>query len=166
PAPFKVPAESIKKYEYLRKNRRKPLFGIIWAAGQVELNWSDDGSYRTLKTQQISDIIQKSGDIDWVRIQFKRKSPVSGLIVPETATWSDTAGLLANLDGLVTVDTSAMHLANAMQVPTYVLASGATNWRLVRAEKFYPGARVFQNFAFGFDNSVRELIAHLQQHIS
>jgi len=166
PACFKAPAESIKKYEYLKKNRRKPLFGIVWAAGQLELNWSDDGSYRTLKTQQISDIIQKSGDIDWISVQFKRKSPVSGLIVPETNSWSDTAGLLANLDGLVTVDTSVMHLGNAMRVPTFVLASGATNWRLVRGEQFYPGAKVFQNFAFGFDNSVRDLIAHLQQHIS
>jgi hypothetical protein len=55
-----------------------------------------------------------------------------------------------------------MHLANAMRKPTYILSSGATNWRLVHADVYYPGAKLFRSFKFGYDDAIEELITELQ----
>ena len=43
--------------------------------------------------------------------------------------YSDTAAAIANLDLLITVDTSVAHLAGAMNKPRLVIASCRTEWR-------------------------------------
>jgi ADP-heptose:LPS heptosyltransferase len=101
--------------------------------------------------------------VQWVKLQFNEPSPMPEIMTVPTATWLDTAGLISNLDAVVTVDTSTMHLANAMCKPTFCVASGATNWRLRNADIFYPGMRVFQNPTFGFDDAIEALIKELRE---
>jgi hypothetical protein len=114
PPHFAARPESIAKYRCLRENTTKPLVGIVWAADQKEFPCADDGAYRSLKASQLESII-RSIDVEWVQLQYKRQSPVSGILDPQTDSWSDTAAVIANLDAVVTVDTSTMHLANAMR---------------------------------------------------
>lgn len=44
-------------------------------------------------------------------------------------SWSDTAGIMANLDLMITVDTGPAHLAGAMHIPTWILQHGSPCWR-------------------------------------
>lgn len=44
-------------------------------------------------------------------------------------SWSDTAGIMANLDLMISVDTGPAHLAGAMQIPTWVLQHASPCWR-------------------------------------
>lgn len=44
-------------------------------------------------------------------------------------SWSDTAGIMANLDLMISVDTGPAHLAGALQIPTWVLQHASPCWR-------------------------------------
>jgi tetratricopeptide (TPR) repeat protein len=66
--------------------------------------------------------------------------------------FSDTAGLIANLDLVISVDTSVVHLAGAMDKPVWTLLSFAPDWRwfLDRDDTvWYPSMRLFRQRARG-----------------
>jgi hypothetical protein len=59
----------------------------------------------------------------------------------------DTAGLIGQLDLIISVDTSVAHLAGALGKPVWVLIreEGAWQWMLEREDSpWYPTARVFR----------------------
>ncbi len=61
--------------------------------------------------------------------------------------FSDTAAIVANLDLLISVDTSVAHLAGAMGVPVWILLPYACDWRwlLDRDDSpWYPSAKLFR----------------------
>ncbi len=61
--------------------------------------------------------------------------------------FSDTAGLIANLDLVITVDTSVAHLAGAMGKPVWVLMKPVQCWRWIgntERAAWYPTMRIFR----------------------
>jgi tetratricopeptide (TPR) repeat protein len=56
-------------------------------------------------------------------------SPLIGDLSPAIADFADTAALLAQLDLLVTIDTSIAHLAGGMGVPTFLMLLYYSDWR-------------------------------------
>jgi tetratricopeptide (TPR) repeat protein len=75
----------------------------------------------------------------------------------ELADFADTAALVANLDLVISVDTSTAHLAGAMGKPVWILNRFDTCWRwmLERSDTpWYPGARLFRQPALGDWDSV------------
>ena len=59
----------------------------------------------------------------------------------------DVAGLIANLDLVISVDTSIAHLAGAMGVPVWILLPWNAEWRwiTVRADTpWYDSTRLFR----------------------
>jgi len=61
--------------------------------------------------------------------------------------FSDTAGILANLDLLIAVDTSIVHLAGAMNKPVWTLLPYAHDWRWMTRRTdtpWYPSMRLFR----------------------
>ena len=67
--------------------------------------------------------------------------------LPEGTPLVDTAALLAELDLIITVDTSIAHLAGALGRPAWVLLPFAPDWRwqLVREDSpWYPTLRLFR----------------------
>ena len=70
----------------------------------------------------------------------------------EVEDFADTAALIANLDLVVSVDTSVPHLAGAMGVPVWLLDRFDTDWRwlLDRSDSpWYPSMRIFRQTVFG-----------------
>ena len=67
------------------------------------------------------------------------------LIGPICQNFSDTAAAIANLDLVVTVDTSIAHLAGAMNIPTFLMLSFITDWRwgFKQTNLWYPSIRAF-----------------------
>ena len=65
----------------------------------------------------------------------------------EIQNYDDTMAILANIERLVTVDTSVAHLAGAMGRPAWIMLAFAPDWRwlLTRADTpWYPTVRLFR----------------------
>jgi hypothetical protein len=70
--------------------------------------------------------------VEWVVLQHgesARQAPESMRRVPLPASWAGTAQWLAQLDGLVTIDSGIAHLAGAMGCPTWLLLPHVAEWR-------------------------------------
>jgi hypothetical protein len=68
----------------------------------------------------------------------------------ELSDFADTAGLLANLDLVISVDTATAHLAGALGRPTWTLLPFVADWRWMagRADTpWYPSMRLFRQAA-------------------
>ena len=71
---------------------------------------------------------------------------------PTLRDFADTAALLANLDAVVTVDTSIAHLAGALGVPSVVMLPFAPDWRWMLGRDdspWYAGMRLVRQKVAG-----------------
>ncbi len=71
--------------------------------------------------------------------------------------FDDTAALVAELDLVITVDTSIAHLAGALAIPTWLMLPFAADWRwgVGRSDSpWYPTMRLFRQPAIGDWTSV------------
>jgi hypothetical protein len=69
---------------------------------------------------------------------------------PLLETFADTAALIAELDLVISVDTSVAHLAGALGKPVFILLPYVPDWRWLmgRADSpWYPTARLFRQTA-------------------
>jgi len=83
----------------------------------------------------------------------------------ELREFDDTAALIANLDLVVTVDTSVGHLSGALGKPTWIMLPKASDWRwlLGRSDSpWYPTVRLFRQAAPGdWDRVIHEVATAL-----
>lgn len=73
--------------------------------------------------------------------------------------FSDTAGVLDNLDLIISVDTAVVHLAGAMGKPVWVLLPFVPDWRWLinrRDSLWYPSTRLFRQKSKGIWKDVFE----------
>jgi hypothetical protein len=79
--------------------------------------------------------------------------------------FGDVAGLIANVDLVISVDTSIAHLAGAMGVPVWILLPWNVEWRWMRDRAdtpWYASARLFrQPVRNDWDAVVREVLGAL-----
>jgi tetratricopeptide (TPR) repeat protein len=84
----------------------------------------------------------------------------------EVVDFADTAALIANLDLVITVDTSVAHLAGAMGKPVWILSrfDGCWRWLCERDDSpWYPTARLFrQRTAGDWDAVVERVVGELK----
>jgi hypothetical protein len=83
----------------------------------------------------------------------------------ELNDFADTAALVANLDLVISVDTSTAHLAGAMGKPVWVLLPFAADWRWMTNRQnspWYPTMRLFRQQRFGdWEPVVAQLVSEL-----
>jgi hypothetical protein len=68
-------------------------------------------------------------------------------LAPELKDFADTAAAIANLDLVIGVDTSVVHLAGALGKPAWVLVPQVPDWRWLLAREdspWYPTLRLFR----------------------
>lgn len=73
-------------------------------------------------------------------------------LLAEFEDFAHTAALMANLDLIITCDTSVAHLAGAMGLQTWILLPFAGDWRWLRNRNdspWYPTARLFRQSKTG-----------------
>jgi hypothetical protein len=90
--------------------------------------------------------------------------------LPARNEFDSTAALIAELDLVISVDTSLAHLAGALAQPAWILLPFAPDWRwqLARTDSpWYPTARLFRQPRSGdWDAVVRDVAAALIEHAS
>jgi glycosyl transferase family 9 (putative heptosyltransferase) len=68
-------------------------------------------------------------------------------LVPELGNWNQTAAALAQMDLVISVDSSLAHLAGGMGLPVWIPLQAAVEWRWgleSPTTPWYPSARLFR----------------------
>lgn len=163
---FRLPFEQIPKhYPYLspqsdklahfaqRTHTNKPIkVGIAWRGDPTHEN----DRFRSIhNVNDLNTLLDASPNIQFFCIQKELNDTERAWLaenhIPhfgdELRDFADTAALLANMDIVITVDTSIAHVAGALNLPTCVLLPYVYDWRWglpYRANLWYPNTQKFQ----------------------
>jgi tetratricopeptide (TPR) repeat protein len=149
--------------------------GIVWAGSRLHQN-DRARSCRLIDFAPIAAVegvslyaLQKGGAVDEMndpQLPFK--------ITPlgqDLNDFGDTAALLMNLDLLISVDTSVVHMAGALARPVWTIVARGPDWRWLLERQdtpWYPTMRLFRQkdlrqWAPVFDRIAAELRTFVQQ---
>jgi hypothetical protein len=131
--------------------RRKRRIGIVWSGSPG--NQTD--YYRSIPLSVLEPFLAEF-DVVWLGLQkdvakseshLLPKKPALYFLGPEIDGFEDTLAILSELDLLISVDTSAVHLAGAAGLPAWVLVPACSDWRWMvnRSDTpWYPSVRIFR----------------------
>lgn len=112
--------------------------------------------HKSMPIESVIALVQKHNNVEWINLQadasdldLEQLSQNNILSIPGSINnWADTAGLVRNLDLVISVDTAMAHLAGAMGKPTWVpLNRYATCWRWgleSNTMPWYPTMKLFR----------------------
>jgi ADP-heptose:LPS heptosyltransferase len=161
---LKAPADKVEKFkEKLGKLGDKPKIGISWTGGYMKTR----KDFRSIDLEKWKDIFKQ--DADFISLQY---TPEAYKVIAdmedrfdvkihhwpsavESFDYGETAGLVANLDLIITVNTSIHHLAGALGTPCWTLTPKAKAWRYFSPDKdnktipWYPTVKQYQQKQHG-----------------
>ena len=162
-----APTEKIEKFKHVR-NLKGLKVGICWAG---EKRTYDDilakiDDRRSVSYETFKPIIDVEG-VSFVSLQMNKQIDDLRINIIEGITdWSDTAGIIEQLDLVISVDTAVMHLAAAMGKPVRMLNRFDTCWRwgLSGDSSFwYPTMTMFRQKTHGdWDDVVKRIVEELK----
>ena len=89
-----------------------------------------------------------------------------GNILDSHGTYIDTLCIMRHIDGVISTDTSIIHLSANLNVNTYALLTIGCEWRWTRSEKttnWYPNVKLFRQKRLGdWGDAVREVVDELK----
>ena len=127
--------------------KTKPRVGVVWAG-----SGSIDNDQRSLKLADFARACDAEVEFFGLqkevratdREELARHPHIENLALGDFA---DTAGVIENLDLVMTVDTAVAHLAGALGKPVWLLLAFAPTWRWLLGRDdspWYPTARLFR----------------------
>jgi hypothetical protein len=143
-----------------RAARWRARFADAATQCRVGLVWASQSGHRTAAAKSLAlAALAPLGGVPGVRFYSLQKGqaarqalqPPAGLSVTDLsgdlADFADTAGAIAGLDLVISVDTAAAHLAGAMAMPTWTLLKFVPDWRWLLGRDdcpWYPTMRLFR----------------------
>lgn len=139
--------------------------GLAWSGSLRQVN----NSNRAMRLSQLAPLLEMP-QLQCFSLQkgdcgvYTDVAPSAAQLVDLTAEWrdfTDSAAMLANLDLVITVDTSIAHLAGAMGKPCWVMLPPNADWRWLLGREdspWYPGMRLFRR---GFGESRASQVARV-----
>ena len=137
--------------------KRRMRVGLMWGSNPAAVSakftrWSSQRSIHVALFERWAEFVD---DIEFVSLQNAERGAEASLaphlhIVDfslDQADFYDTAALMANLDLVISVDTSVSHLAGGMAMPTWVPLMSRPDWRHGRERldsMWYEGTRYFR----------------------
>jgi len=127
--------------------------GLVWAGNPRQVS----NRSRSLDPAQLAPVLSVPG-VSWFGLQKESGTglqPVASQYTDlgaELTDFSETAGALANVDLLITVDTAAAHLAGALARPVWTLLSCPFDYRWLMDHEdspWYPTMRLFRQRSAG-----------------
>lgn len=138
------------KWQMLFSNKSsKPQIGITWSGSQLHAN----NHNRSMPLLMLEPLLKL--DVEWHILQTEICEDDDFILSQTTMKdWrsdltdmQETAGLLDQLDLLITVDTSVAHLSAALGKPTWIMLPFAPDfrWLLSRTDSpWYPSVKLFR----------------------
>ncbi|MDX1923615.1 MAG: tetratricopeptide repeat-containing glycosyltransferase family protein [Alphaproteobacteria bacterium] len=172
---IKAPEASISEWKEKLGNSHKKKIGLVWAGNPDHLN----DHIRSIPLKLLEPILSmnefqfyslQKGDAAAAQLaELPKTIPVKAL-GDQLNDFTDTAGLLMNLDLLICVDTSVLHLAGALGVPVWGLFQYDPDWRWLlerRDTPWYASMRLFRQQSYGnWPDVVKELRGALKSFLS
>lgn len=150
-----------QRWRDILKSDRNLKIGLVWAGRPAHPNDRN----RSAPVESLTPFSQVQG-VSFYSLQKSgparpKSDPPSGFpmidLTNDLKDFADTAAFIANLDLIVSVDTSVAHLAGAMGKPVWTLLPFVADWRwmLDRADTpWYPTMRLFRQPSPGDWNDV------------
>lgn len=149
---------------------QRPRVGLVWSGNAGHRRDRDRSialaEFLGLLPADLSAIALQPEVRDSDREALQRSRQVHSLGA-EIANFEDTAAIIENLDVVVSVDTSVVHLAGAMGKPVWVLLPWVPDWRWGvhgNSTDWYPSIRLFRQKTRGdwlpVLSEVREALSH------
>ncbi len=124
--------------------------GVVWAGNPAH----QDDRKRSLSLERLMPLFEVPG-LRWFSLQVGERAgdiarlPGSAItdLSRRLTDLAETAAVIANLDLVVAVDTSVVHLAGALGRPSWVLLPFAPDWRWMLGRDdspWYPSLRLFR----------------------
>lgn len=161
PLQFTASTDAMERYKFTRVDNL-PVVGICYEAAEA---FQGGRKVRSLTEGQAMRLVCMTGDlVHWVSLQHDSKMPHPVINVP-SSSWDNTAGIIANLDGVVSVDTAVMHLAGSMGKPLATILSANSCWKWpIGLQKciWYPTATLFKNDTIGMEQAITNLTAAIR----
>lgn len=148
--------------------------GLVWAGNPRKhlRNAQAVDRMRSLEFEQITPLLDVDG-VEFFSVQLGEDAvrqlngdPRVIDLTAELHDFDDTAAFISNLDLIISVDTSVVHLTGALGKPVWVLNRYNTCWRWLTTRDdspWYPTARLFRQPVFGDWGSV---ITEVRQALS
>jgi len=163
-----APPERLAQWAARLGSRDSPRVGLAWAGNAAQANDRN----RSLHFEQARPLLVPG--VRWVSLQKDVRerdraalaaAPELVRVEDELRDFADTAALIAQLDLVVTVDTSVAHLVGALGKPAWVMLSKPTDWHYPLAgdaSPWYPTMRLFRQARPGdWASVVRRIAAEL-----
>jgi tetratricopeptide (TPR) repeat protein len=157
PEPFKVLTAVAAKYQ--RAKSSLPAIGLCWSSDETR---HGGRKVHSLSEGQAMRLVCKTDHlVNWVNLQYDAKlpEPVSNVRI---STMEDLAGLMSNLDAVVSVSSAPMLLAQALGwgKRLIVLLSANSDWKFLESgsSPFYPDAVTFRSSSPGVERAIDQAI--------
>ena len=131
-----------KQARDVMKTVAAPRIGIVWAGNPRFHN----DAVRSLKIEAL-EILLACGKEHFVSLQMHQTTSALFDAAPFLGDFATTAGLIAELDLLIAVDTAFVHVAGALGKPVFVLLGFDADWRWLLGREdspWYKSARLFR----------------------
>ena len=164
-----VPEEMKRRWAGIVGETGGPKVALVWAGNPMHMK---DAS-RSMPLGMLTPLF-RHGSVRWFSLQVgpaARQIAANGWsdrildVSPLLNDFAETAGALTKMDLLITVDTSAAHLAGTLQAPVWVMLPFVPDWRwlLKRGDSpWYSSMRLFRQPTRGdWRNVVEEVVAEL-----
>lgn len=155
PAYLSAPPERVAAWAERLGPRRAFRIGAVWFGKPTHTNDPN----RSIPLAQFAQALPRGVEVISLHDRMREADAAALAAHPEIrrfdaeiADFGDTAALASLVDLVVSVDTSAAHLAGALGRPTWVLLPFAPDWRwlLEREDSpWYPSFRLFRQPALG-----------------
>lgn len=148
---LRAPHDRAPKWERRLGEVERPRVGLVWSGGPAHLNDRN----RSIALGRLSALLSRL-DVGLVSLQQEVRNEDAAVLAgnghivhlaEEFGDFADTAAAIAQLDLVISVDTSVAHLAGALGKPVWILLPFASDFRWMRDRQdtpWYPAARLFR----------------------
>ena len=149
PASFQIPADRKTKWHEILGEKKRPRIGLAWSGSPTHGNDRN----RSLSLRQLAPLFSLPAEIHSLQKEIRADDLTFLSTVPifrheqEIADFADTAALVAEMDLVVSVDTSVAHLAGSIGKETWILLPFVPDYRWLLNQEdspWYPAVRLFR----------------------
>jgi hypothetical protein len=155
------PSERVRDWRIRLGERRNLRVGLVWAGNpRTTPQGAAIDARRSIDPALLGPFFEVP-NIEWHSLQLGEglaqwnRVPRAATVIDhreDLINFAETTALMANLDLIITVDTSVAHAAGAIGAPVFLLSRFDSCWRWGprgRRTPWYPTMQIFRQHAFG-----------------